>query len=52
MNKQLQQLTNYMEDHPKERFFQAVRNFSEFNYIYGGNQITNDNKLEDLFYAK
>lgn len=40
----------YLEEHPQERFWQAVRNFQHFNFIYASNKIVDDPDVHDTFY--
>jgi hypothetical protein len=51
--------TAYCTQHPEERFWQALRNWSEYNFIYGGKNTENleynsltERKLEDTFYKE
>lgn len=41
----------YLEDHPQERFWQAVRNFSKYNYIFGG-YSPDKTDAKDTFYEE
>jgi len=50
MNKTLEKLTEYMEENPSQRFWQALRNISEYNFIRGA--MTLDDKGEDTFYKE
>lgn len=54
MNKTLKSFVDYMEKNPSLRFWQAITNFSGYNFIYGS--ITPEDKvnpnLEDLFYKE
>lgn len=46
---QLQDFMKYCANHPDERFWQALRNWSEFGYILASH--TNpDEDLQDTFY--
>jgi hypothetical protein len=47
-NKLLQSFTEYCHEHPEERFWQALRNWSEMAYIFAGKETDAD--LEDTFY--
>ena len=38
----------YHENNPDQRFWQAVRNFSKYNFIFGKQSL--DDKGEDTFY--
>ena len=46
----------YLKEHPEERFWQALRNFSGFHFIYGCNdfvyQMPKSIKLVDTFYEE
>lgn len=46
--KLLESFEDYCHEHPDERFWQALRNWSEYNFIYGSN-LTN---FEDTFYKE
>jgi hypothetical protein len=50
----LTQFTNYCAEHPQERFWQALRNWSGYAFILGANGLdleTGDYKeVEDTFY--
>jgi len=41
---------NYLLEHPHERFWQAVRNFQHFNFIYASNKLIDDPEVKDTFY--
>lgn len=56
---QLESFTAYCNEHPDERFWQALRNWSEYGFIYGSNHPLRDliggeesHFLEDTFYKK
>ena len=34
-NKQLESFIKYCKEHPDERFWQALRNWSEYDFIFG-----------------
>jgi hypothetical protein len=40
---------NYLEEHPEERFWQAVRNFSGYSFILASDILPVDGQL-DTFY--
>jgi hypothetical protein len=40
----------YLEEHPEERFWQAVRNFSGKGYVWVSNRIVDDPNAKDTFY--
>lgn len=40
----------YLVDHPDERFWQAVRNFSGKGFVYVSDKLTDDPEIEDTFY--
>lgn len=55
----LESFVTYCNEHPKERFWQALRNWSEYNFIYGSETLyirdeAGDHvpKLEDTFYKE
>lgn len=41
--------TKYLEEHPEERFCQAIRNFAKVEFVMVGNPGTT---LEDTFYRE
>lgn len=50
----LASFTAYCQAHPEERFWQALRNWSPYNFIYGSKKpvaMTGDGNLEDTFYV-
>ena len=50
MNKNIRKLlsfTKYCIENPEQRFWQALRNWSEYNFIYGSRDNAN---MEDTFY--
>lgn len=40
MNETLKNFIKYCEEHPEERFWQAVRNFSGSDFIYRGSMTS------------
>ena len=55
MNKELKSFIKYCEKNPEQRFWQALRNWSKYNFIYGsmaGLEIHMDKLigLEDTYY--
>lgn len=53
MNKNKEQLdsfTKYCQDHPFERFWQALRNWAGYSFIYGSKVYKEDDDLQDTFY--
>jgi|WetSurSiteA1Bulk_404760.scaffolds.fasta_scaffold99658_2 hypothetical protein len=48
----LLQFANYCEEHPQERFWQALRNWSNYNFIYGSTEPTEEEHLQDTFYKE
>jgi hypothetical protein len=47
----------YCEDHPQERFWQALRNWSGFSFIFGtsfvqGSELLNKPGIQDTFYKE
>lgn len=51
-NETLLDFLTYYSKHPELRFWQALRNWSNYAFIYGSNELIEDNKLEDTFYKK
>jgi hypothetical protein len=54
MNKTLKSFVDYCEAHPQERFWQALRNWSGYNFIYKSyycQHLSND-LLKDTFYIE
>ena len=53
-NKTLQSFIKYSEAHPSERFWQALRNWSGYNFIYGSKAPEHEinPNLEDTFYKE
>jgi len=45
--KTLDSLVKYCQQHPEERFWQALRNWSGYDFIYGSK-----GGLEDTFYKE
>lgn len=45
--KTLKSFIKYCEDHPEQRFWQALRNWSGFHFIIGRNTSPNGNDVED-----
>ena len=53
--KLLQDFTNYCNSHPKQRFWQALRNWSGYSSIYGAKDVPCEYcspELEDTFYKE
>jgi hypothetical protein len=54
MNKTLKSFVDYCEKNPELRFYQAITNWSGYNFIYGSmtpeHEITPT--LEDLYYKE
>ena len=45
----------YCATHPNERFWQALRNWSEYNFIYGSKGLCDydiQEEMEDTFYKE
>ena len=40
----------YCLAHPEERFWQALRNWSGYTFIYASNEVMSDDALDDTFY--
>ena len=50
---ELKDFTDYCVGHPDERFWQALRNWSEFEYIFASNKTvenTYDSPVIDTYY--
>jgi hypothetical protein len=52
MNKTLKSFVDYCEKNPQERFYQALTNWSGYNFIYGSMAESRDEHLEDTFYIE
>lgn len=50
--KSLLSFTTYCHTHPEERFWQALRNWSVYAFIYGSYGPTSDESLKDTFYEE
>ncbi|KKL47634.1 hypothetical protein LCGC14_2333570 [marine sediment metagenome] len=48
----LMDFIQYCMKYPKQRFWQALRNWSGFHFIYGGEKMTTDDALTDTFFFK
>ncbi len=44
--------TEYCFKNPEQRFWQALRNWSEYNYILGAADIEDTLTFEDTFYKE
>ena len=44
----LNSFIKYCKEHPHERFWQALRNWSGFHFIYGSNKCSAMEKVDDL----
>ena len=48
--------TAYCQQHPEERFWQALRNWSEYSFIYGSDGLIDSCEMrinvEDTFYKE
>ena len=42
----------YLHEHQGERFYQALRNWSGYAFIYGSNERVDDERLTDTFYLE
>jgi hypothetical protein len=51
-NETLQSFVKYCQEHPEERFWQALRNWSKYAFIYGSNSLLEDERVEDTFYIE
>lgn len=45
----LQSLTEYCEAHPEQRFWQAVRNWSGYNFVYVSDFLAELDPVVDTF---
>jgi len=55
MNKNKKLLDSFAKrckENPSERFWQALRNWSEYRFIYGSNELIRDKNIEDTFYKE
>ena len=50
--KLLDSFTKHCEENPSERFWQALRNWSDYNFIYGSDDLIKVGMLEDTFYKE
>lgn len=52
--KLLESFTAFCKGNPEQRFWQALRNWSEYEYILGSKQVFPDGELEteDTFYKE
>jgi len=50
--KLLDSFTNYCNLYPKERFWQALRNWSRYYFIYGSCSPEGLGEIEDTFYRE
>jgi hypothetical protein len=50
MNKTLKSFVEYCEKNSHQRFWEALRNWSSYNFIYGSKVRVEDCNLEDTFY--
>lgn len=41
---------DYITTHPDERFWQAIRNFSGYSFVYVSKKLLEGEDLEDTFY--
>lgn len=48
----LKSFTEYCKKNPDLRFWQALRNWSGYNFIYGSKKSVLDTNLIDTFYKK
>jgi hypothetical protein len=54
-NKTLQSFIDYADAHPEQRFWQVLRNWSGFNFIYGSMDDSykiEPTHLQDTFYIE
>ena len=54
--KKAESFLKYIQEHPNERFWQALRNWSGYNYILGARELPErdrfNNYWEDTFYIE
>jgi hypothetical protein len=48
----LQSFVQYCEEHPEQRFWQALRNWSKWRYIVGTNIRGDESQAVDTFYLE
>jgi len=48
----LASFTAYCREHPDERFWQALRNWSPYAFLYGSKEQIDDPRLIDTFYLE
>jgi len=48
--KLLNDFAKYCKKYPEERFWQALRNWSNYNFIYVSNESIDLSSLKDTFY--
>lgn len=41
-----QSLIEYINDHPRERLWQAIRNWSGYNFIFAGNKLDKSDAID------
>ena len=49
-NKVLESFVQYCKENPKQRFWQALRNWSGFSFVWVSNDYILDGDLRDTFY--
>lgn len=49
-SEELAEFTRYCHEHPTQRFWQALRNWSGHNFIYATDELQENDKLIDTFY--
>ena len=50
--KSLDSFIKYCKANKTQRFWQALRNWSEYRFIYGSNELIRDKNIEDTFYKE
>lgn len=50
LKKELESFTAYCKANPNQRFWQALGNWSQYNFIYGSKELIQKEGLEDTFY--
>jgi hypothetical protein len=51
-NTLLESFILYCHTYPRQRFWQALRNWSQYNFIYGSKELIRAKGLEDTFYKE
>jgi hypothetical protein len=46
----LQSFVEYCTNHPEHRFWQALRNWAGYAFIYAANELSDDGNMADTFF--